>query len=130
GILVYWYIGQLIYQYTNIPILPLFSPAMYQAWVKRIAQAVAEEVEGENGDRDGDARGKDEMRGAEKLVAFAAEHTAPFGNRLLSAEADEGERGRFQNRTGNTQRDEDDQGRKRVGKNAAEEDAKVTGSQS
>ena len=45
--------------------------------VERVAQAVAEQVEGEHRERDGEARGEDDVRRVEQLVALAARSSSP-----------------------------------------------------
>src|SRR5215472_14822758 len=65
-----------------------------QLRVERVAQRVAEEIEGEHGEADGEA-GKDghPRRRLREVHRRAAEHEAPRRGGLLDAEPEKGERG-------------------------------------
>ena len=62
---------------------------MYQSWVKRIAQPVANQVEGKYGQHDGKPGIEHKMRSCEYLVMFRANHGAPFRRGWLRALAKE-----------------------------------------
>lgn len=87
---------------------------MDQARVQGIAQTVPEQVKSQHGDHDGKAGEEDEVGRAKDLVALAGQHSAPLGRGRLSAQTDEGERGRVQDGGGNTEGSLDDEGGKGV----------------
>src|SRR5471030_2769913 len=57
--------------------------------VERVAQAVAEEVEGENREEDGQPRGENELRVDLVPLGGVREHAAPRGTWRLDADAEE-----------------------------------------
>src|SRR5438445_116256 len=64
-----------------------------QPRIERVAQRIAEEVEPEHGEADGDARcDREPRRALEELHARAAEHETPRRRRLEHAEAEERQR--------------------------------------
>src|SRR5688572_2154479 len=69
------------------------SSANAEAGIERIAQRVADQVEGEDGEADGQS-GEDGQprRALGELEAAAAQHQPPRGRRLGDAEAEEAER--------------------------------------
>src|SRR5262245_23525826 len=65
-----------------------------EAWIEIVAQAVAEQVEGEHREADGGAREQDHPRRlAIEVGGVAREHQAPGRGRLGHAEPEKGERG-------------------------------------
>ena len=56
-------------------------------WIERIAQAVAQQVERQHGEHDGDAGEEHEARRVEYAVALVTQHQPPFSGRRLRAEA-------------------------------------------
>jgi len=100
-----------------------------QARVERVAQAVAEQVEGQHGNHNRQAGIKDEVRRTENLVALRAEHRAPFGRRRLGAQAEEGKRGGVEDGGGNAERALHNQRGERVGQDASEKDLKIAAAQ-
>ncbi len=69
-----------------------WAPSAAVSRVEPVAQPVPEDVEGEDQERDGDARRDDEMRRDLDELAARGEHRAPFGGRRPNAEAEEAER--------------------------------------
>src|SRR5919106_500041 len=65
-----------------------------RAGIHHVAQTVAEEVEGENGQENGDAGEGGEPPGLAQVLAAVGDHHAPVRCRRLGAETDEAERGR------------------------------------
>src|SRR4051794_14287327 len=76
----------------------LIGSDLAQLRVERVAQAVAEEVEGEDGHEDGEARKIGEVVGDADEAASGREHRPPFGRRRLGPEADEAQARRGQDR--------------------------------
>src|SRR5215211_7596089 len=61
------------------------------AWIEDVAQTVAEEVKGEDGDKQGDAGCQAEPRFVSQVACAVADHLPPGRSRRLNAEADEAE---------------------------------------
>lgn len=55
------------------------------AWVKRVTQAIPQQVEAQHREHDGDAGEEDQVRSVEDAVALFTEHQSPFGSGWLSA---------------------------------------------
>ena len=79
-----------------------------QPRVERVAQAVAEEVEAEHGQRERDAREDHRSGEREQLVALEPDHRAPLGLRRLGAEAEERQGGDLEDRGADAERALDD----------------------
>ena len=76
---------------------------MYQSWIKRIAQAVADQIEGKHGEHDGKPGIENKMGSGENLITFRAKHGAPFRRGRLCPETQKGECGRIQNSGGDAE---------------------------
>src|SRR5215203_1916364 len=61
------------------------------AWIEDVAQTVAEEVKGEDGDQEGDAGRQAQPRFVSQVARALADHLAPGRRRRLDAETDEAE---------------------------------------
>src|SRR5262245_40616069 len=96
--------------------------------IERVAQAVAEEVEGGDDEGEGAAGEGVHPPGGPDVGAGGGEHRAPFGGRGLGAESDVAETGGGEDRTGDADGGEDDQRGDDVRHDVADEDAGVTGS--
>ena len=84
--------------------------------VNGVAEAVAEEVEGEDGDEDGAAGGEEPWKIAEIFgVLGGVEHDAPTGVGFLDADVEKAEDDFAQDVIGNAERGGDDDVRKGVG---------------
>src|SRR5437773_2061939 len=68
-----------------------------ETWIERVAQAVAEQVEAEDGERQANAWEEDEGGGALEVVVLAAGQLAPLRRGNLSGEPQEGHRGDLEN---------------------------------
>ncbi len=99
---------------------PLVAPATTRLGrAERVAETVAERVEREHGDRDGDARDQQLPRVCEQgLVIRAAEHVPPAGIRELHAEAQEAQAGFGDERAAEAQRGGDEEWRADIGQDA------------
>src|SRR5919197_1177914 len=105
--------------------LPLPEPAHAAAElrVERLAQAVADQVEAEDGDHDRDPRDDGEERRRLEVVVHVGEHRPPLRRgRVLRAEAEEAEPRDVDDRRRHRQRALDDHGRDRVREDVREED--------
>lgn len=65
-------------------------PAVGQAGIEGIAQTVTQQVKGEHGEHDGDAREDDQVGCAENAVLLLTEHQAPLRRRRLRSQPEEG----------------------------------------
>ena len=103
------------------------SPARLR--VEGVAQAVAEQVERQHGDEDGQTR-HDHVRGVDlERLDRLGQHLAPGRRRRLHADPEEGERGLVQDVGGDGQRGVDEHRRSQVGQQLAEQDPGVAGAQ-
>jgi hypothetical protein len=73
---------------VDVPMVSLLSPILR---VERVAQAVADEVEAEQRDREEDRGENQQPRRAFHLGGALGDEDAPAGERLLHAEAEEGQ---------------------------------------
>ena len=87
---------------------------LLQLGVERVAQAVAEQVEGQHGDQDGEAREGHHPPGAQHELARVGQHRAPFRRRRLGAEAEEAQCRGVEDRGGEAERRLHDQRRQAV----------------
>src|SRR5262249_37653533 len=88
-----------------------FAGASAMARVEHVAQAVAEEVEGEADAEYGEARHGGQPPAPQHVLPPGREHGAPFGQRRLRAEAEEAEPRRGQDDAGHVEGDaHDDRG--------------------
>src|SRR4026208_1864010 len=87
------------------------SAAVPLGRVEGIAQAVADEVEGEGEDQYGRARDEDEPGGAQEIGRALEDHHAPGGRGRLNAAAEEGQHGLEQHGGGDAERRVDGEGR-------------------
>jgi hypothetical protein len=62
------------------------------AGVESIAPGIAQEIEGQHGDHDGERREDEHVRGVEEVAAGIVEHGAPPGDGREDAEAEEAQR--------------------------------------
>src|SRR5918998_1798211 len=122
-----------IWRTSGLPrtIAALLRPA---ARVQGVAEAVSDEVDGEDAQGDGYA-GEDDgvLTGDEDAEAAAkgvGEHRAPLGRRSAGAEAQEGEGGHVQDGRGQGEGGLHDQGRQTVREHAGEDDLGVARPQS
>jgi hypothetical protein len=108
------------------PLQSRFDPG---AWVKQVAQGVADEVEREHGQHDG-SRGKQHQMGRVKKVGTPViEHGAPAGGRGCNSEAKK-THGRFgKNCSSHADRSLHNNGLDDVGKNVAHDNALVARAQ-
>src|SRR3989475_9253159 len=91
-------------------------------WIESVAHAVAEEREGQHGDRDGDRREHAEMPvGADVLLALA-DHLAPRGRGRVDPDPDEGQGRLGEDRLRDAERHGHHDGRQRVGQHVTEEE--------
>ena len=118
---------------ARLEVLHPFVPAHGAALPSRVlriegvAQAVAQEIEGERRQQDGEPRHEDEP-GCQAHEAIAAPHVgAPRGRGRLDADAEEAQARLGQEREGDGHRDLHDDGRRQVGQDVADEDAAVRG---
>ncbi len=94
--------------------------------VEEVPQAVAEQVEGEHGQADGDAPGRGSAKGLTvKVRRVARQHQTPGGGRFLHAKTEERQRGFRQDRLGNEGRQHDEVGRHDVRRHVTEDNASV-----
>ncbi len=98
-------------------------------WVEEVAQAVAEEVEGEDAAGHGQGREKDEVGRFEEVGAGGVEHGAPGGGGGLDAEAEEAEGGFGEDGGGHADGGLDENGLQGVGQDGAREQAEVRGAE-
>src|SRR6202171_4177113 len=105
--------------YGTLPI------SLIQARVERVAQAVADEVEGKHRGEDGEPRDGGQGGGGEAVVAGLAEHLAPLGCRKLDAQAEKAEAGGEQDREPHRQRRLNDERGERVGDHVPDQDQPV-----
>src|SRR5882724_228724 len=95
-------------------------------WIESVAHAVAEEREGQHGDRDGDRRKHAEMPvGADVLLALA-DHLAPRGRGRVDPDPDERQGRLGEDRLRNAERHGHHDRRQRVGQHVAEEETSGT----
>src|SRR2546428_9755289 len=91
-------------------------------WIESVAHAVAEEREGQHGDRDGDRREHAEMPvGADVLLALA-DHLAPRGRGRVDPDPDERQGRLGEDRLRDAERHGHHDGRQRVGQHVTEEE--------
>src|ERR671934_1342399 len=105
--------------------LPLAEPpyATAELRVERLPQAVADQVEAEDGDHDRDPRDDGEEGRRLEVVVHVGEHRPPLRRRrVLRAEAEEAEARDVDDRRGHGERALDDHGRDRVREDVREED--------
>ena len=76
--------------------------------IERVAQAVAQQVEAEADDEDGQARDGRDPPLVEQYLPAGGDHRAPFGRRRLGAEAEEAEAGGGQDDAGHVEGQADD----------------------
>src|SRR5262249_45597454 len=80
----------------------------FEAGIERVAEAVPEQVDGEDGDGDDQPREGREPPGGAQEVAAVAEHGAPVGGRRLDAESEEAQCRAGDDGVGNAERRQDD----------------------
>src|SRR5262245_47501854 len=73
------------------------------ARVQRIAQPIAQQIEGEHSQDQGNAGKEDQMGGSEHLVAFLADHRTPFWSGRLRSQSQKGERSGIEDGGGHPQ---------------------------
>ena len=98
--------------------------------VQVIAEGVADEVEGEDGEHDGECGEDDHVGRVEEVGAGVVEHGAPAGGRGGDAEAEEAERGLCEDGSGHPYGGLHDERLQDVGQDVAREDAGVGGAES
>src|SRR5215472_2500232 len=76
-----------------------------QPWVECVAEAVAYQVQAQDGQEDGEAREEGEPRRLANELAAEAQHRTPGGCWRLGAEAEEAQRGLGQDGVRQRQRD-------------------------
>src|SRR5437762_5156298 len=96
-----------------------------QAWIERIPQPVAGQIEPEHRDHDGDSRVNRNPWSELHIAAPGAEHRAPRWHRRLSAQAKEAERRLDQNRGRQGQRGLNDQWCRNVWQHVAHDYARA-----
>src|SRR5215213_3718020 len=107
------------------------SAAATQAWVEHVAEGVAEHIEAEDGEGDGQAGPDAEQRlPRDERSTDAAEHAAPGRHRWRDAEAEEAQRRFGEDRRTELHGGEDQQRREDVRQDVAQEDAAVGGADS
>ena len=94
--------------------------------IERVAQAVAEKIEGEHREEDGDDGEDRRMRRRHEVGAGLVEHRAPFGHRRLRAESEEGERRRRDDRSTDAHREVDEDDGDRPGEDVPHEQHRLT----
>ncbi len=91
--------------------------------IERIAHPVAQDVEGQHREHDGDARGDRHHRAGIDQILPVLDDGAPARVGRLHADGEEGQRRFRQHVDRHHQRHEDDQGRHHIGQDVAEQDA-------
>src|SRR3984893_7629206 len=100
-------------------------PLDFQARVERVAEPVAEEIDAEDGDENGQAReGREPPRRGE-VHATVGEHAAPGRGGRLDAQAQEGQRGLDDDDAGHVEGGHDEPRREGIRQYVAEEDGAV-----
>ena len=94
-----------------------------QLRIEPVAQGVAEQVEAEHGERDGDAREDRDPRRALGVFRPAPQHQAPGRDRLLHAEAEKRQRRLEQDRLSDGRRHHHQIGREHIGHHVPHDDA-------
>ncbi|KMS64599.1 hypothetical protein BVRB_018640, partial [Beta vulgaris subsp. vulgaris] len=102
-------------------------PSALQLRVERIAQPVAEQVEGQHRHQDGETGESHDPIGAVDILPRIGQHGAPFRSRRLGAEAEEAERRRIQHRRGDAEGRLHDQRRQAVRQHGLEHEPERTG---
>ncbi len=120
-------------RYRNLPYvarLPGGLAVPAQLRIPRVAQRVAEEVEGEHRQADGESR-KDRQprRLLHEGAAGAAQHQSPGRRGRLGADPEEGQRGLDEDGIAEPDRRDDEDGRGHVGQDVAPEDGEVAAAQ-
>src|SRR4051812_14629218 len=95
-----------------------------QSWIERVAQAVVEEVDGEEGQGDRDAGRDHEPGGVEEIAEGIVEHVAPSRCRDLHAEAEVGERRLAKDSAGDVEADQHQDDRADIRQDMEEEDTR------
>src|SRR5262245_38102895 len=95
-----------------------------QARIEGVAEPVAEQVDGQHGQHDGQSRKGGEPPGGGDVVSPIGEHPAPGGRGWLDAEPEEGERRLVDDHEGQLQGGHHDDGRQGVGEHVAQEQPK------
>src|SRR5579885_329388 len=96
--------------------------------IEHVAQPVSQEVEGEGGDENGDARGGWHPPLLENVVARGRDHRAPFAGGRLRAHAEESEPGRGDDDAGHVEADAHDDAGESERNDVAKDDAAGAGS--
>src|SRR5712692_2405642 len=100
-----------------------------EARVESIAEAVAEKIDAEDGDENGQAREGCEPPGRREVDAAVGQHSAPGRRGRLDAQGEEGQRGLDDDDPGHVQRGHHEPWREGIGQHVAEEDAAVAAPQ-
>src|SRR5512139_2238822 len=82
--------------------LNYLSPGLREPWVERITQPIANEIEGQYGDHDGNAGKEHQMRRIEYAVTLFAKHQSPFRGWFFSPETEKRQRGSVQDDHGDS----------------------------
>ncbi len=99
------------------------------AGIEEVSEAVANEVEGEDAEGEGGGGEEDEVGGVEEVGASVVEHGSPCGGGRLDAEAEEAEGGFGEYGACHADGGLHEQGLNDVGKNVAEHEVEVGGSE-
>src|SRR5260370_17369905 len=93
-----------------------------ESGIERVAEPVAEQVDAERREGERRAREGGEPPGDVEEVAALGEHAPPRGRRRLDAEAEEADRRLRDDERGELEARDDDDGRRDVGQDVAEQD--------
>src|SRR5262249_5050037 len=99
------------------------------AWVERVAQAVAQQVDGQDRDHDGQPRKDRDMRRDLEELATVGQHRAPFRRRWTNAESKEAERRDGQDSRAQPKAGDHKYGGDSVGQQMPNKNTDVTGSE-
>src|SRR3989338_7243165 len=98
-----------------------------QAGVQRVAEPVAEEVEADHHDHDGEPGDRGDVGGDDEVTPGVGEHGAPLGRGRLDAEAEKREAGGREEHRRHAERRLDDDGGQTVGQEVTTEDPAAPG---
>src|SRR5208282_5327721 len=103
---------------------------MRESRVEEVAQGVADEVDGEDGEHHGQGREEHEMRRIEKVRAGVVEHGSPAGGWRGDAEAEEAHGGFGENGSGHADSRLHDDGLNDVGQDVARNNVEIASAES